>query len=67
MRNRATELEKKRVELDASEREEAELLVELEGLLKGKDSSLSLSSTLHAEEIEAWAWWWRVGMCARSS
>ena len=38
MRNRATELEKKRVEL--------------EGLLKGKDSSLSLSSTLHAEEIE---------------
>ena len=52
MRNRATELEKKRVELDASEREEAELLVELEGLLKGKDYSLSLSSTLHAEEIE---------------
>ena len=52
MRNRATELEKKRVELDASEREEAELLVELEGLLKGKDSSLSLSSTLHTEEIE---------------
>ena len=44
------ELEKKRVELDASEREEAGLLVE--GLLKGKDSSLSLSSMLHAEEIE---------------
>ena len=52
MRNRATELEKKRVELDASEREEAELLVELEGLLKGKDSSLSLSSRLLAVEIQ---------------
>lgn len=49
---RATELEKKRMELDASERDEAALMVELEGLLKGKDNSLSLNSSLHDEDVE---------------
>lgn len=49
---RATELEKKRVELDASERDEAALMVELEGLLKGKDNSLSLNSSLQDEDVQ---------------
>ncbi|KAK8829603.1 hypothetical protein WA556_005521 [Blastocystis sp. ATCC 50177/Nand II] len=48
----ATELEKKRAELDASERDEAALMVELEGLLKGKDTSLSLNSSLQSEDVE---------------
>ena len=52
MRIRATELEKKRAELDASERDEAALMVELEGLLKGKDTSLSLNSSLQSEDVE---------------
>lgn len=52
LRIRATELEKKRVELDASERDEAALMVELEGLLKGKDTSLSLNSSLQSEDVE---------------
>ena len=52
MRIRATELEKKRAELDASERDEAALMVELEGLLKGKDNSLSLNSSLQSEDVE---------------
>ena len=52
LRIRATELEKKRAELDASERDEAALMVELEGLLKGKDTSLSLNSSLQSEDVE---------------
>lgn len=49
---RATELERKRLELDASERDEAALMVELEGLLKGKDNSLSFNSSFHNEDVE---------------
>ncbi|KAM7457515.1 hypothetical protein BLSTO_01730 [Blastocystis sp. subtype 1] len=52
LRIRATELEKKRAELDASERDEAALMVEMEGLLKGKDTSLSLNSSLQSEDVE---------------
>lgn len=44
------ELSIKRRELDQSEQEEAALLVELESLLKGMESSLSLSVSTHGGE-----------------
>ena len=52
---RAAELARRREELDQSEREEAQLMVELDTLLKESDSSLSLTTgqneaaELHAE------------------
>lgn len=44
------ELAKRRKELDQSEREEAALMVELESLLKGMESSLSISASIQGSE-----------------
>ena len=41
---RAAELTRRREELDQSEREEAQLMVELDGLLKESESSVSLTT-----------------------
>lgn len=49
---RAAELDRKREELDKSEREEAALMVELENLLKEGESSLSLSSNVKNETAQ---------------
>lgn len=49
--DRAAELDRRRGELDKSEREEAELMVELDNLLKETESSLSLSTVGRGNEI----------------